>query len=147
MSLPGTTLCTSCGLCCSGALFPRTVLRPEEVTWAREKRLLSVIDDPVEPSFAQPCGLLRDRRCTAYEERPQVCRTFRCKLLKQFEDGEIGLDIALAKVRRVEVLFARLPHDATPTTVDALLDLGELEALAARDFRESTETNSSKAQS
>jgi uncharacterized protein len=132
----GSTLCTSCGLCCAGALFTRAVLRPEEVQWARTKRSLHVIERDDGPSFTLPCHLLHDRKCSVYQERPQVCGAFKCKLLRRLEDGELGLEDALVKVRRLDALFTRARAHGTPTTVEAMLDLGELEALAERDFRD-----------
>lgn len=131
-----TALCTTCGLCCSGALFVRAPLKPEEVAWARSKRMLSVLGDGPEPSFGQPCVLLDGTRCAAYEERPAVCRRFECKLLKKVAAGELPLDAARAKVQRVQELFARVGRLEKPTDVQDLLDLGELEALATRDFRD-----------
>ncbi len=136
MSTVGTSLCTSCGLCCSGALFPRTVLKREELSWARGKQLLDVLDDARGASFAQPCGLLDARKCVAYEERPAVCRSYQCKLLRALEAGEITMEAAQAKVQRLQDIYARVSQLVTPTSVEALLDLGELQALADRDFRD-----------
>jgi uncharacterized protein len=132
----GSTLCTSCGLCCAGALFTRATLKPEEVEWARSKRALQVIQHDDGPSFVLPCHLLHERKCSVYGERPQVCSAFKCKLLLRLEASDISLDEALAKVRRLDELFTRARADVTPTSVEALLDLGEFEALAARDFRD-----------
>ena len=134
MSELGSSLCTSCGLCCAGALFTRATLRLEEVEWARTKRRLTIIQRDDGPSFTLPCHLLRDRKCSVYSERPDVCSAFKCKLLLAVESGETPIDAALAKVRRLDELFTRA--HATPTSVEALLDLGEFEALATRDFRE-----------
>ncbi len=134
---PGTTLCTSCGLCCAGAIFATATLEPEEVEWARTKRSLKVIQRPEGPRFELPCHLLHERKCSIYaERRPDVCGAFKCKLLSRLEAGEIPLDAALVKVRRLDELFTRARAHATPTTVEALLDLGEFEALVTRDFRE-----------
>jgi uncharacterized protein len=131
----GSTLCTSCGLCCSGVLFTRATLRPDEVAHAK-RHALTVIQRDDGPSFTLPCHLLHDRKCGIYAERPGICSAFRCKLLMKLEDGEISFEDALAKVKRLDALHTRVRTAVDPKSLEALLDLGEMEALATRDFRE-----------
>jgi hypothetical protein len=135
MSELASKLCTSCGLCCAGALFTRGTLLPQEVDWARKKRL-NVIQRDEGLSFTVPCHLLEKKSCTVYEDRPQICRAFVCKLLVRLEAGEITLEDAQVKVRRLDELYQSAKTHTTTSSVEALLDLGELEALATRDFRD-----------
>ncbi len=52
------------------------------------------------PSFQQPCACYHNRHCTIYPHRPQTCRQFKCKLLQQYEAGQVVLEPALDIIRR-----------------------------------------------
>jgi hypothetical protein len=140
----GSVLCTGCGLCCSGLLFTYVELAPAEVAWAERRRLpIAGYGPDKAPGFSLPCALLVDRKCSDYLERPHVCRRFKCKLLLAFEAREVDLAAARAIVERVRALAARVyPEgrraidDPSTESVQTLLDLGELEAIVSRNFRE-----------
>ena len=89
--------------------------------------------DPAGALLSQPCRALRGRRCRIYADRPECCRTFECRLLRQVRCGAVGVGragerIAEARTRigRVSELLARLGRR------DSRLPLGErcAEALA-----------------
>jgi Fe-S-cluster containining protein len=137
-----TALCTQCGICCSDLLFGYIELETkEEAEWAK-RRSLPLVEKHGGLAITLACRVLDGRRCGDYENRPAVCRAFRCKLLRALDVGEIGLDEALARVERVRELARRVfPEGRRPvptTDVAGLLDAAQLEALLRRDFREPT---------
>lgn len=84
------SLCLSCGLCCDGTLFRRVPLEPGE--GARLGARVRLSDE--DGSLVQPCRALSERRCGVYEDRPAVCRKFRCLALEQLETGDLTEDEA-----------------------------------------------------
>ena len=109
-------LCVRCGLCCDGSLFADAELATRETT-ALEVLGLEIEDaDKGEPALLlQPCAALKGKRCSIYPHRPNCCRTFECRLLKQVGSGSISVDRAkeiiantLKEVGRVKVLIAQL---------------------------------------
>jgi hypothetical protein len=89
----GSSLCLSCGLCCDGSLLRDVRVYPDERPAALGLRL-TLIDDGTRLSFALPCPLFKDNRCSVYDERPRSCRAFRCGLLRKLDRGEITLERA-----------------------------------------------------
>lgn len=90
----------NCGLCCNGIMFSRVSITPEELQ-KLEQSGFSVEIDPIKPgSFLQPCRLLLDSKCSAYDVRPSTCRNYTCKLLQKYRSGEIGLEEAKAITTR-----------------------------------------------
>lgn len=109
-------LCTRCGLCCNGSLFADAELAARETT-ALEVLGLEIEDaGQGEPALLlQPCAAFKRKRCSIYPHRPNCCRTFECRVLKQLESGAISVDraketiaSALKEIRRVKVLMAQL---------------------------------------
>ncbi len=89
----GSPLCTSCGLCCDGALFNRAVSRPEEIERLAAFGIEAItVGDKVR--FPLPCPQLDGASCTIYEHRFHICRSFKCKLLNRYLDGEVELETA-----------------------------------------------------
>jgi len=150
-------LCLSCGLCCDGSLFDRFELDADELAWAERRRLPLV--GPARRTLQQPCPCFSGS-CTAYDERPRVCRRFRCALLASVAEGSTSIDEARERVRafraRIADLRARIDASPelgtwptveafvraaeaeeisrTPAVVDLLLDVGVIRAQAERDF-------------
>lgn len=123
----GSDLCTSCGLCCSGALHTAAVLDDDEIAGARALGL--PVLDREKPGFALPCPRLDGAVCTIYLDRPRVCSRYKCQLLQDVEAGEIPLEQAMTKVGIGRTLFFR--------AVEALprgMSLSEGRALVARDL-------------
>ncbi|HEX8439593.1 YkgJ family cysteine cluster protein [Archangium sp.] len=111
-----SALCQRCGLCCDGNLFSHVPLRPEEVAPARRHGLEVVALVGGSPALRQGCSALRDRRCTLYAERPQGCRAYDCRLLREVAGGQLPLDEALAVVDRARALLAALEASLPPDT-------------------------------
>ncbi len=105
MSL-GSTLCTQCGLCCTGALHNQAALEPGEAGFAAALGLQVKVSD--KPRFALPCPKLKGCACSIYESRPAVCGRYKCQLLDNLENGLTDLPAALGKVRHAKGLIADL---------------------------------------
>ncbi|MBE2249740.1 MAG: YkgJ family cysteine cluster protein [Myxococcus sp.] len=84
------SLCLTCGLCCDGTLFRKVPLEPKEGERLGARVRLSEEDG----SLCQPCRALSARRCGVYDDRPSVCRRFRCLALEQLEKGQLTEDEA-----------------------------------------------------
>jgi hypothetical protein len=113
---PGTILCKSCGLCCTGHLFIWTKLRSAELD-AIAARGVTVIREPKQRGYNQPCPLW-EGECTIYHspDYPRFCRTYKCKLLKHVMDEITPLSDALTRVgetkRMINELSVLLPPSA-----------------------------------
>ena len=122
---PGTTLCKSCGLCCTGHLFVWTKLRAAELD-SIQSLGLNVLREPNQRGFNQPCPLW-DEVCTIYEtpNYPRFCHTYKCKLLKQVLDEVTSLQTALNVVQQAKSLIddldMALPNTAIPNFRERLV--------------------------
>ena len=113
---PASTLCTSCGLCCKGALHVRAILKPGEAGPALALGL------PVEAdglAFTLPCPKLIDRKCSIYNSRPSVCAGYKCQLLLDFDVGKIGFERAMYTVARARAMLAELAADRAAPALTA----------------------------
>jgi hypothetical protein len=105
---PATTLCKSCGLCCTGHLFIWAKLRSAELDSAQALGL-NVIREPNQRGFNQPCPLWDDV-CTVYTSPhyPRFCHTYKCKLLKEVLDENIALPESLTVVQQTKEMIEEL---------------------------------------
>ncbi|MBC8001096.1 MAG: YkgJ family cysteine cluster protein [Opitutaceae bacterium] len=108
-------LCAACGLCCNGVLFTIVQLQPGDSPKELAALGLKLTHKKKRHFFQQPCPMFRDSRCAIYQERPQRCRLFECRQLKQVTSGQSTEEAALAtiqdargKVERVRELFQQL---------------------------------------
>jgi len=97
-------LCRSCGACCSGAMFGFVPLVPGEMQ-IETRRKLKVFTEAGGDRFKLPCPGLEAAVCTVYEDRPDVCRGYKCGLYLEHEREGGELAPRLAKVRRVRELL------------------------------------------
>ena len=106
---PGTVLCKSCGLCCTGHLFSWVRLRATELDTSQALGLNVIRSDPRQRGFTQPCPLWNGQ-CTVYTSPhyPRVCRTYQCKLLKEVLDENIPLSESLTVVHRAKEMIGEL---------------------------------------
>ena len=109
----GSSLCTQCGLCCTGALHNYAVLEPDEVPFAHTLGL--TVRTEGRPGFSLPCPRLVNSICSIYESRPMVCARYRCQLLIDVEAGETEFESAIDKVETAKLLVAQ---------VDAVIPMG-----------------------
>ncbi len=105
---PATTLCKSCGLCCTGHLFIWSKLRSAELNSAQALGL-NVIREPNQRGFSQPCPLW-DGVCTVYTspQYPRFCHTYKCKLLKELLEENIPLPESLTVVQQAMKMIQEL---------------------------------------
>jgi hypothetical protein len=79
-------------------LYARGRAEPDE-----EERILhfglSLHDQDGKRYFSLPCPQCSGGRCGIYEQRFTKCRSFRCKLLKAYQAGELELQEASERVR------------------------------------------------
>lgn len=94
----GQALCRECGLCCDGTLFATAVIgEGEDVDRLRTIGITTISEDG--RSFSLPCKPY-DQVCTIYDSgRARICRSFRCRLLRRHESGEVSLEAAKEIVR------------------------------------------------
>ena len=105
----GTTLCKSCGLCCTGHLFAWVRLRAVELDASQALGLNVIRSDPRQRGFMQPCPLWQGQ-CTVYTlpQYPRVCRSYQCKLLKELLDETIPLPEALTVVQQAKEMIVEV---------------------------------------
>jgi Fe-S-cluster containining protein len=123
---------------------------------------LAIVDQGGKRVFRQPCPKFSCGACSIHAARPAVCREYRCKLLKNVEEGHLGAaeareKIAIAKTL-IETVAGAVPDGATAKSraelsqrlktvlprmeglereeaVRTLLDIGVLEHFLDRWFR------------
>lgn len=106
---PAQSLCVRCGLCCDGTIFDHARLVPEDDLARLEAGGFIVLPTKTGTGFALPCHHQQDRICTLYQQwRPTVCHTFRCRLLRRFDAGEIDLAEAHVTITRTTELADRV---------------------------------------
>ncbi len=100
-------LCLSCGLCCNGGLYGNVALSDDD----RSRLAAAGLDAPEE--LVHPCRHFAAGPCAIYAVRPTACRTYRCRVLKAFDNEEIDLATARSRVSEALALRERM-HAATP---------------------------------
>ena len=127
---PGTILCKSCGLCCTGHLFIWTKLRSAELDSAESLGLRVFRSVPRQRGFSQPCPLWQGQ-CTIYSSPhyPHFCRTYKCKLLKKVLDETTSLPDSLKAISEakemIQELEALLPASPQPNFRERLVEFLE----------------------
>lgn len=114
-----TAPCVGCGICCDGTIYGRAIAGQHE-----ENRLtragLTVIREGEKLWFQHPCRFSKSGLCTIYgEERFSICHTFRCKLLKAYQAGEVSPDEALATVQKALALRSAVVTEAPGAALSA----------------------------
>lgn len=94
----GASLCTRCGLCCNGMLFADVELRDAEESLRVESLGIECDEEDGHELLIQPCAGLEGTRCGVYAHRPECCRTFECRVLKDYLAGRISLAEGLGLV-------------------------------------------------
>jgi len=89
-----SNLCLDCGMCCDGTLFENF-----RIKYPKESHLFS-IDQQYIP---QRCEHLDNcNGCKIYEKRPKVCSTYKCPVLRKYEEGDISFQNALEHITSVK---------------------------------------------
>lgn len=133
-------LCIGCGVCCDGTLHDDTELAPEDERAAVEQDF-SLFSKDDRLAFRQPCPKFSQGKCRIYSERPHVCRAYRCKLLKDVENGRVDVALARERVETAKALASAIRifsgEAVTPQSRKALwerlTDLSKNEGHAPKD--------------
>lgn len=93
-------ICVDCGFCCDRTLFDVARVYDDEELWGVFAERETMVNE--QRYFKLPCPHF-DKKCTIYDQnKPRICSTFRCKILKRFSDNEISKDDALTTVEEVK---------------------------------------------
>lgn len=141
---PSAQLCVECAMCCDGSLFASVTLTdPTEAEQISARRIpVRVVDE--RHLFEQPCPALGSSGCSIYSDRPLLCGTYRCLLLKQVEADTIPLAAAQGLVRAArqreprirELLTQYVSDDGSPIVqLYRRFALEHLDQLASPEFR------------
>lgn len=101
------SLCLTCGMCCDGTMFQVVAVTPEEA--ARLEGQVELTAD--RSKLVQGCRALSGCKCGVYEQRPAVCRAFKCLVLASLEEGKLSqaeAQEAIADVLSRRTLVAQL---------------------------------------
>jgi uncharacterized protein len=105
-----TSPCVGCGMCCNGTIYWIAKVTPGE-----ERRIegygLQLTQEKDTTYFRLPCHHEKCGRCTIYEERFDICRSFRCKLLRNYQSGEVDLGEAHRRVETALKLVELVTSD------------------------------------
>ncbi|GAB6051583.1 hypothetical protein JCM17960_04030 [Magnetospira thiophila] len=94
-ALEANTLCTECGLCCTGLLFSHVSVSEAEVERLRKRGPALFKRSNGKRAFRLPCSCFSKGRCTIYDARPAICANYYCTLQNQVMNGSLALDKAL----------------------------------------------------
>nr|AAS07883.1 putative metal-binding protein [uncultured marine bacterium 463] len=124
-----SSLCQSCGLCCTGFACEVVIVKPEgdEAYADRFANGLVLASDGQHRFLELPCPAF-DGNCTMYEQRPSDCRSYQCDLLEQVLGGALSRDKADQVISEVQ---GRLRELATEYNAGRSDPLSEQETYAA----------------
>lgn len=94
-------LCVNCSICCDGTLFRRVPVSQEEIDRLGERGSFFTKSDGSLRMRLGCQNLGRDGGCQVYEDRPETCRTYRCRLLKRVDAGEVTEAHAIGVVAEI----------------------------------------------
>jgi len=97
---PSRDLCSNCGMCCDGTLFPYFEIKNDEQALFSQTSSLS---PSVNILIPQSCEHFEScTGCKIYEKRPKVCSIYKCPVLLKFEGGELSFDDALGHINSIK---------------------------------------------
>lgn len=98
-------VCIECGLCCDGSMFDKArINKHDDLAFLQQMGVGSfTVGD--KKFFQLPCRAQEGKLCRLYndERRFKICRTFQCKLLKQYLSGKISYRTAMAIIREIRM--------------------------------------------
>ncbi len=110
----GARLCLACGICCTGVLFSHAEIEEEELPRVVRRGLPIAYPDRRLPELRLPCTAHGPGGCGIYEDRPETCVGYGCKLLGRLKRGDLPLEEALASVERIRALVATVSEVLPP---------------------------------
>lgn len=106
------SICIGCGLCCDGTLHSNTRVKKDDEDSVAAAGLPVVLDEG-KRVFRQPCPHFANGRCGIYAQRPPVCRTYKCALLQNVEQGAISIADARQKILTAKSLAQAIRNSST----------------------------------
>lgn len=98
------SLCLRCGLCCDGTFISGVPLKPDDEVAPLKAVGMNIVSDKDLTVIKLPCAAHKNCTCTVYANRPQVCRTYKCKLLERLERDDVSQQSALEIINKVKSL-------------------------------------------
>lgn len=121
-------LCIDCGFCCSGVLFVDVRIRDKQELRRVANCGVELEQHEDHHYLVQPCACLDEsNHCKVYENRPEMCASFECGVLKQLKLGERSFSECQETIHK-----AKSHVDAVTST---LLKLGNLDLDVPLFFR------------
>lgn len=103
------SLCPKCNLCCNGVLFADVELQPGDDPESLKPHGIKLRLKGRKKCFSQPCvALQEDGMCSAYKDRPGMCREFECGLLLRVASGDLSVDGATKRIRKAQRLARKV---------------------------------------
>jgi hypothetical protein len=106
-----TAPCVGCGMCCDGTLYWLAKVTPGEEEHIVAHGLILNTENPNTTYFNLPCHHESCGQCTIYQDRFDICRSFRCQLLRNYQANDLTLDEATEKVRTAKSLLSAVVAD------------------------------------
>ncbi len=106
-------------------MYPNVTLTPDDPQSGLLQVGAAITSSEIGLRLTQPCGALHDRRCAVYDERPSLCRSYRCDLLKATEAGKVSTGEAkrtIAVAIRLRDEIRHLLQQDTETTDERSLE-------------------------
>lgn len=95
-------ICVECGFCCDNTLFEYASIDEKDELYGHFKDTKFELDG--SNYFKLPCAYFKTC-CTIYDQdKPKICSSFRCKLLRNFEKGDLTKEKALEIVENAKHL-------------------------------------------
>ncbi|MEN8230183.1 MAG: YkgJ family cysteine cluster protein [Bacteroidota bacterium] len=112
--LQESNICIKCGMCCNGTLFFwAKIYEGETIDNELEMKRVQIKHKDTE-GLSLPCSYLKDSVCSIYyssnPQRPLICNSFKCKLLKKYEKREISYENALMIIENTKALVANFDN-------------------------------------
>ncbi|MCX5784511.1 MAG: hypothetical protein NTX59_02370 [Elusimicrobia bacterium] len=103
-------ICIECGLCCDGTLFPKAIIKNNDDPAFLKEMEVESFSEGGKRYFRLPCRGQKGKLCALYsdERRYEICKTFRCRLLRQYAAGEISYDSSIAVIKEALSLGLRV---------------------------------------
>ena len=115
------SFCRECGLCCSGAIFADVELKNEDEATALESMGLEIEEEDGRHLLIQPCHALAGTQCTLYAHRPECCRTFECRMLRDLKTGHMEHRNAVDLVQKIRTHIADKQTDQAREIIETHL--------------------------
>lgn len=101
------SVCLDCGMCCNGTFLDYAPVTEAEAKVLESRGLPVNLIEGLGLRIKLPCRKF-ESCCTIYADRPAVCRSFRCRLLKSIDKGKIETGNALQRIQLLKALKAEL---------------------------------------